>query len=736
MSVATLHHQSSPRAMRPESMVSSRLAAARRQLRSQLLVAGLAIVAGAASGLVFISVALDLWFRFDASTRIALAALGGLTLVVTAWTRLIRPMMMRLTDRNLAALLDRHHAGLAQHVATVQDLPRLVTPRVQASPGMVRAAVADSAAAVERLDLAATVRQGSSGRFMTFLILSLLVPAVAVALRPDMAELWAARWLAGSARRWPQRTYLSVMGLGADGVIRVPRGEPTILEVNAQPSFERHGPWWRLSQRPVPLDVRSVDTPASRAPQQVSIRFSMGPQPMQTGNFAGFGNSAFRFEMPPVSETTWITIRGGDDWLEPFRLEPIDRPRATKLVLVAKHSHQERGAPRHLPLDRGQVVLLAGSELQFALETSEPMAEASLVAKSGPAVALARQGDRRFAATWRFTAPQTMELRLKSRATGLDARPTFIALTLEPDRPPRITLRSQGVGRRITPQARVPLEVQINDDFGLVGAFLESEATRPAETAPEVHEERQTLELSPAPPESDVPRELREQLEFSVKSHALTPGTLLRLRAVAQDNAIDAPQQGESRWLAFQIVSPEELFYDLLIRQRQLREKFRLALVAAQSQSSKLAEPLSPDAVGMLLRTDRVVARDVWQVTTRLEASLTEMTLNDLGSPTARELLSSTVIVPLHRLHSEELPALHTALSALTAGADNEARSAAVERQGQVVESMKKILAQMAQWESFVDVVNQLREVIKLQEQVRDSAETLRRKKTEELFEE
>jgi hypothetical protein len=51
-----------------------------------------------------------------------------------------------------------------------------------------------------------------------------------------------------------------------------------------------------------------------------------------------------------------------------------------------------------------------------------------------------------------------------------------------------------------------------------------------------------------------------------------------------------------------------------------------------------------------------------------------------------------------------------------------------------VVTGMKSILEQMSQWESFVDVVNQVAEVIKMQHNVLEAAEKARESRTQEIF--
>ena len=53
---------------------------------------------------------------------------------------------------------------------------------------------------------------------------------------------------------------------------------------------------------------------------------------------------------------------------------------------------------------------------------------------------------------------------------------------------------------------------------------------------------------------------------------------------------------------------------------------------------------------------------------------------------------------------------------------------------GVVVARMKIILDQMSQWESFVDVVNQVAEVIKMQQNVLQATEKARESRTQEVF--
>ena len=66
--------------------------------------------------------------------------------------------------------------------------------------------------------------------------------------------------------------------------------------------------------------------------------------------------------------------------------------------------------------------------------------------------------------------------------------------------------------------------------------------------------------------------------------------------------------------------------------------------------------------------------------------------------------------------------------------ADRSKLDAAIARQDQITSKMEEILKQMAQWDSFVDVLNQLNEIIRMQERVKAGTDELKGKQTDSVF--
>jgi hypothetical protein len=114
------------------------------------------------------------------------------------------------------------------------------------------------------------------------------------------------------------------------------------------------------------------------------------------------------------------------------------------------------------------------------------------------------------------------------------------------------------------------------------------------------------------------------------------------------------------------------------------------------------------------------------------------MALNELGNAAARQLMEDKIIKPLRELHDGQMVKLRQRIDELAAGDRFEEADSAAARQLQqeIVRTMQQILAQMSQWESFVDVINQLRQIIKLQTELRDTTEQIKKKQTDELFDE
>ncbi|HVX16159.1 MAG TPA: hypothetical protein VHC22_33545 [Pirellulales bacterium] len=719
--------------LRPRrAAVRRRLAAVRRRVRARLLLVGLAWTWTALFLFAATSLAADWLLRLSLPVRVSAASVAAVVVAVVAWRCLFSPVLLRLDDLDLAAILDRRCPGVAQRVTSVLQLPNLIEGRVVASPAMVQAAVLEQAKALEQTDLGSAFDARLLGRMLLLITVTAIMAGGFAYRFPQSTELWTRRWFMGSNERWPQNNYLSLVGLGDETQLLVPRGESLLLEVDAAPQFTGDRGGWTLAGRGETLYVSSPDRPAVSTPETVAVRYRPLDGPVKQGNFMHFSEARFRYEIPQVSESLDLSIVGGDDWFGPIRIEPIDRPTVQELVIRARRPGRDE-TETHTAEDGGsQLLFLPDTDLTLELTASTPLRDARLATKEGAAPTLERRDATHYTAHWVMKEAQTLEMGLVGETGGLASKPYFVSIGLLVDREPRVAIRSSGVGRRITPQARIPLTLHAADDFGIVGVALELEQTLLKDEKPQTKSDRVVLEL---PPET-APTDLDQQPTLSLSERALVPGTLLKVRGQATDNCTQGAQTGSSRWLSFQVVTPEELFYEILMRQRAERAKFAAALETTKTQTEPLAGLPTADVAFGLVRKHQVVARQVWQVANRLEISLTEMALNDLGSSQARELLQTNVIDAVRQLHAEPMTRLRAALEQVAADPEGAVEPLAEARrvQEEVVDTMTKILERMSQWENFVDVLNQLKAIVKLQGSVLDATEEEKKKRTQELF--
>lgn len=722
-----------------QDRLRARLARTRRALRLQMaletaLDAALLAVAAAA-----VLVAIDYVLRPGLPARralLAIAAIGALAALAIRSTPRLRAA--RLDDLALAMTLDRFRPGTGQQVADVLQLPGLLDePRGSSAPAFVRLAVRRAGDALAGSDWRALWNRPRTATRTLGLLLALSVPAAFALAAPAASRLGLARWLLGSSERWPQRIYLSVSGLGDAGRLLAPRDEAFAVEVRADlPGVVRRAEGWSVPGRGEPILVRRLPDPPA-VPGEVRIGERGADGVVRNSVMNATGPARFRHELPPSSTSSTFDLSGGDDWLGPIRVERVDRPSLGSIRMRVRDPGSSEGAFRPVEDARQHPIFLPDTEVELTFVGSEPIARASVDVHPGTPPTLDRVDPRTFVGRLTLREATTLEVRVTSEATGLESRPTFLSIGLLKDREPRVTLRAQGVGAHVTPVATIPLALAATDDFGLAKFRLDVERTVQPDDKAEPTTTRQGIAI-PMPSGGGRPV-LDHQARNDVDLQAAPPpiGAILRFRAEAEDRCARGTQVGRSGVVQLQVVSPDELFYEILIRQRAERAKFVGAIDAAEKIGPTLATTPAAEDYANGSRTLHAVARQLDQIASRVADSLAEMKLNQVGSAKAYRLLQDGVVDPIRALNAGPSNELRGLLQSLAGGPRSPADAEKARRQhGEVVARMRAILDQMSQWESFVDVVNQVAEVIKMQQKVLQATEKARESRTQEVFDE
>jgi hypothetical protein len=697
--------------------LSARLQALRGQVRLRLWLDVAARMIVAIVALAFVSFLLDWWLELSRAARIVYVVLAAGLVGWAAVTSVLAVLRLRLEPIELAAELDklRHSSPsqwIAPRVATVLQLSDSRTREAGFSTAMVDRAVRHSSQALEGVDFSQRLDERYLRQCLILLAASIVAPLLFAAIIPrDFSSLWARRWLLGSNAGWPRDTAIEVLGL-TDGHLIVPRGEPASVRVL----------------------IRDRRTPTELA----WVRIIAPDAAPETSTMVKFAAGDFRFELPPQQQTVRAEFWGGDGRTGPVEIVPVDRPRIARLSLVYRHPRDKAPQTYSFTGEEGNVRLLKQTAAELTLSANVPVSTLDVSADGGAPPKFERVDEQTFRAKWLHQAPLQMKVGMVARDSQLASRPQPIAIGFKEDRPPKVRLTHSGVGARVTPSAIIPLKVAVRDDFAVARAALAFKlvpnvagADRPEGERPKVGDPP-TLVLSdgktlPLEPTFDAAH------DWDLEALKLGPGDTVSTTAEATDDCYTGPQTSRSRTLTFRIVSRTELFREILLKQQQLRARLRKAAEQAEALRQSLRSAALPDDSEELLRRHNLIQREVWQVLHGIEDSATEMRLNRLGGAETHEIITRTVIAPLERLHDDLLTRQRQGLESVRQPAA-ETQEQLVGRQQEIVEAMSKVLKSMSQWDSFIDVVNQLTEVINLENLVRNKTEELKKKQFDSIF--
>lgn len=773
-----------------------RLDSVRRLLWGHFVLEGVARTLVVMVALLLLSLGLDWWLDLSLTARliywiVVLTASG-----IVFFRFVIRPCRLPWGPIDVAAALDQKLSDqkqsgprLASQVATVIQLAETHEHQAGESEAMRDMAVRVSHLSLEKIDFRSLLDTHHLWKYALIVVGTLLVPTGVALAFPGTARLWMDRWFAGSDRPWPRATHLEVLGV-RDGVLQVPRGEPFRLQVKV--------------------------TDQKQPTQTVSVRQKPHSGPALNLTMERFADGDFRLELPPQQHPSRLDVWGGDGRAEPFRMEPVDRPRIVSMTLRAKGPRDVEPQVFDFQASDGSVRLSPQTAAHFEFETNVECKTVHVESNSPLISSFEKQTATRHAVDWVHQESVSLRIVLVSSESGLESHPQTITIGELPDRPPRMSMRHSGVRLRITPDATIPLTMGARDDFGVsqvklsfssptghlpkvssadetpsgdpahdasasptpstpatteggvdaakdVAASSDTSTQTPAESNDPAASDASTdtADASPAPTEpSDtsaplahdtiiygpvsptIEIEVDREHNVEVATWKLDPGRTLVLTGSVDDDCVQGTQTTRTAPLVFRIVKHEELFREILLKQQQLRSRLQKTRDQADVMITQIPFAVSADEARKLARQHQLTIREVSQVSQGIEATLTEMKLNKLGGEEAWALIANIIIQPLRTLSETELPAQRESLDSLISH-PGDGLEEITAQQKKIVEDLDRILKNMSQWDSFIDIVNQVDAVIKLESRVRQQTEELKKqseaqkkKETDSIFDE
>lgn len=717
-------------------------------VRLYVLLNGLAKL-GMVFGLAFwIGLALDWTFEPSQEIRVALWIVTGLIAAFVAAKHLLGPLAAKLSNTNLALLLERNFSDLNQSVITTVEAAdrRRHSPignqRLLASTSETAADTLSSKRLSEVFQFRPLIRNAG---LAIALAASILIFAIS---QTEAFGFWMQR-MKLSEQPWPRRVELSVAGFLDD------EGTQTV-NVARDDDFQ--------------LDVLASILDGHEAPEQVEIRYRDAEGRRRRFPLTRIGKAVpgrdeaqlFRYEFKKVASDLSFDLVGGDDRLRGLQLRVVERPQIYRVALECQFPGYLNRTPQTIPVS-GRIELPEGTSAICRITANKSLQSVSV---HDPAeqvdlpAQLLEENDQE--ASFQLDIGQTDRVLLVTMhdTDGVENRePYRLVFSAIPDQPPEVSVQLRAIGSAVTPQARIPFAGMITDEYGLESARFEYQVD---ETPPQ----SQPLENQPS-----GRREIRELGDFDLAITdpatnrprvELKPGQQLTLAIKATD-AYDLQDQGHtgsSQRFMLDVVTNSELRALLEKKELALRQRFesiyekmtgtRELLDRIDAKPNDNNNPEDDSNQERLRERDRLrvsgalqnvvqLSHETLGVADGIEDIVGELVNNRVDSEELTERLQQGIANPLREIGAQLMPRLEAEMQALqTAMRDQqsprEPLSVSKVRGDEVLDAMKRVLDRMLELESYNELVELLRGIIADQQQLQEETKQQRRAKLRSLL--
>ncbi|MHC4599570.1 MAG: hypothetical protein ACYS47_11245 [Planctomycetota bacterium] len=707
----------------------TRIGALRGSIRRLFLLDGIGRLLLVASGAVLFLFLVDYTLILPAAARTVLF-LVSLAVLIRAFNRYFAfPLRTPLSDDEMLLCVERAHPELKECLISAYQFNRDDDPTTRRvmSPALVQSTIRHALAAASSLSFTSFLSAKRSLR--RFLLGGVVVTVLIIlgATHPQTSAIFLDRVYGGSTP-WPARSHIVVESPEAEH-LRISAGED--LQVKVRILGEVPSRVWILYEFP------EMDEDGEARMTRV-------------------GEDAFQFLFPRLLTPLKCRIEAGDAAPKSFRVDVLQPPRVSsvRLWLHPPPYTKLSPTPDDAPLLDGNIRAPVGSRARLRVEVTKPIRDARMVYQQPPGKFLDMPILSSQIVEAEFDVEQNGRYALKLRDTeDLENRtPSRFVIRAMKDRRPRITvLRPEATSFWITPQASVPFEIAVKDDYGvstvrlsLVRGSREHEGhvvpltplRAPADEAegkwgPETAEFETTVDFSTL----EVPGEEEKR--------KIAEGDLVLVHVEATDHRQPKPNRSNSAEYRLTVVSRGKLerlvedrmiqLKDLLRKAKDVQEKVRLSAFEVRGVLEAEAAWDSADLEKLLgcQTGQRTVSQKLGNAAREFGRILTLVEINKLGDPEYKRKIGDMGGITRH-LARERCPDALAALEFARTAPGNEGQrrglSEALQIQADIIQVLSDLLERMEKWEDY-------NEVIKIVRGIRDMEQDLLKETLDEAKE-
>lgn len=710
-----------------DSATNHRLLAVVDRMRRYVLVEGIAWV------LAFLLVASTLQLCIDYlsrglqwSMRASILVLIILFIGHTVWKRLISPLRIRIGISEIARLVERRYPELSSLLITaVRFASGEVGSSQSNSPQLVASVVNRVGPQVAKIDFQSVINPHRARRSGTVIAGVLIVTIGSLLISPETMGLWFSRNVLLQNIDWPRRT--TIMVELQDGKVVGARGDDLVIEATAR------------GVQPGVVEFYYTTASGHR-----------GRETMLT--IGSPGSYRYRYTMKNAQEDFTFYLEGGDHITEEYEATLMERP-------SVRHTEIKIIPPAYTGLDsvtlgddRRSAQILPGSNVTITMETNKPIQQAILMADRDTITEATRLGlaenstqsddaenmGERYSVTFSPDESNMYHFALMDYY-GLDnRRPVRFSLRIMKDESPLVRLKLPGAGEMITPDAILNIHVEFSDSYGLASAELVHKVLR--ENAVESFIDLTTFKPSMTRFETTI--------TWPVTVAAPIPGERISFMARASDfDTVSGPNLTQSPETTLRVVTREELLAELGRREQEYRMDFerlidaqeqlrgKLLSVIGRSNRPEMAEKIAGD-LAPLERRQRNIASSVNVIRQQFEQILMELRMNQLASNETERRLGEKIVKPLSQLSKRDLVMAADTIRKWSRDHQAETASTIDPHQVAILSQMRAVLENMIQWEGYQEVVNMLRDIVRLQNDLSADTKRLIEDQAGEIFDE
>ena len=649
--------------------------------------------------------------------------------------RLLQPMRVPLGDEEMALAVERSAPDVKQALISSLQFARELQGGARSieSPALKAAVVADVRQRLASIPFAAAIDARRVQRFGAGLALAVLFFGSWAAIDAGTLGLWARRNLTLSNVDWPRWTRLSLIDT-QDGVVRLPQGDALTVRI-------------------------AVDGPV---PDQAFVDYTFANGDRGTEPMSRTGEREFTWTIESVLADVQLSAQAGDSLPLLLTVTVVERPRVDGLAVTVTFPAYMGREPMLVPNTEGELRLPKGASLALRGTSQKPLTEAfALFANDQKSPLVLGADQRSFAGEFAPTASGLLVIDVVDHDRLGAGTPPKLLLRVGDDKTPTIEFRLRGIGTSITDQAVIPGDLKAKDDFGLrdVGSGwrviddkpLDKGATPPPEP-PFVRAEtllRDPFEANLLRYETVASVDLRQWNKSRTEGapeNPIRPGMLFSLRFWARDNfGPGEPHEGFGEAMAFRIVTSAQLTEELRRRQIEQRTELQTLLEEQQRATMEIQEMANPAQAGerrklvearfkALTRQQQALGRRVAFVGESYQRILWEYENNRLIESNQVRQIEAVIPQPLQAVAKEAFPTAARQIDAFATGTEESARATAIATCRDIEKRILAVLAEMKQAESLAALIEELKGVIRLENDAMQDAKRRAQGREQDIF--